>query len=106
MLDYKPYIPKTIDEVRDQLALMFAKSSTFKDSFFVGRNVDTVFMQLNEGLKNIREEIGNERHEALAMLSDQTRACFEADPDDSNGRARDGRKLVLEMRAIIEHKDK
>lgn len=102
MLDYKPYIPKNIGEVLELLSLIFLKSPTFKDSFFVHRNVDTVFLQLNEGLKKIRKKIGEERYAALTALSDRMRAHFEADPEDSNGQAREGRKLVREMQAILQ----
>lgn len=102
MLNYQPYIPKTVDEVVDQLAFMFAKSPTFEDSFFVGRNIDTVFAQLSAGLENIRTKLGEERYAALAELSIQTRSHFEADPEDINGRAREGRLLIQRMREIIE----
>jgi hypothetical protein len=106
MLDYKPYIPKTVAEVVELLTLIFYKSPTFKDSFFVHRNVDTVFSQLSEGLKNIRKKIGDERFEQLTSLAKQARAHFEADPEDSNDRAREGRKLVREMQAILGDKIK
>jgi hypothetical protein len=102
MLNYRPYIPKTIDEVIEQLGFIFIKSPTFEDPFFIGRNVETVFAALKEGLQNIRTKIGEERYAELMSLSDLTRAYFEADPEDSIGQAREGRKLVREMQATLQ----
>jgi hypothetical protein len=102
MIDNKGYIPKTADEVVDLLTLILYKSPTFTDSFFIHRNVETVFSQLNAGLQNIRRKIGEEKYAQLTSLAAATREHFEADPEDSNGQAREGRKLVREMRAIVE----
>lgn len=102
MIDHKGYIPKTTDEVVDLLTWIFYKSPTFTDSFFIHRNVETVFSQLNAGLQNIRRKIGDEKYSQLTSLAVAMREHFEADPADSSGRAREGRKLVREMRAIVE----
>lgn len=101
MRTYKPYIPKTIGELHDQLGFMFLKSPTFHDPFFPGRNLDTAFLQLNEGLHNIKSKIGKNRYSACIALSDRIRALFEVDPEDSNGSAREGRKLIREIETII-----
>jgi hypothetical protein len=98
---YKPYIPQTMDALLSQLSFMLLCSPTFEDVEFPGRNVETAFLQLNEGLKNVRAELGEQRFIALMSLSDEMRAHFEADPDDNNGRTRAGRQLVLEMEAIL-----
>jgi hypothetical protein len=104
MLEYRPYIPKTADELVDLLSLIFAKSPIFTDTFFVHRTIDTVFSQLSEGLQNVRPKIGEERYNDLVALAHRMRSHFEADPEDTNGQAREGRKLVREMQAILGHK--
>ncbi len=104
MRTYKPYIAKDPGEVMDQLGFMVLKAPTFTDDFFIDRNVETVFLALNGGLNNIREGLGEERYAALTSLSDQVRAHFEADPTNSNGRTREGRKLLFEMRLILEER--
>ena len=104
MLNYKPYVPKTIDQVLDQLAFVSSKSPTFADPFFRDRNGDSVFTQLSAGLLNIRKKVGEERYKALTELSLQVREHFEADPDESNDRTHAGRLLIREMQAIIRRK--
>ena len=85
-----------------QLGFMFVKSPTFVDPVFPGRSVETAFLQLNEGLRNVRKELGEERFHALVALSDEVRAHFEADPQDSNGEAWAGRRLLQEMQEMLE----
>jgi hypothetical protein len=101
MNEYKYYIPETVDDIDDLLTLIFYKSPTFRDTFLVHRNVDTIFAQLSEGLQNIRKEIGEERHALLTLLSARAREHFEADPEDANGQSREGRKLVREMQTML-----
>lgn len=104
MLRYKPHIPENPSQVMDKLSFMVLKAPTFEDSFFVGRNVETVFLALNCGLDNIRKGLGEERFAALVSLSNRARAHFEADPTDSNGRTSEGRELLFEMQAILEQR--
>ena len=101
MIRYKPYIPKTVGEVMDQLGMMMLKSPTFRDDFYVGKNVETVFSALNEGLENIRKKLGEEQFQALKTLSARMQAHFEADPEDSTGEASAGRQLIHEMEDIL-----
>jgi hypothetical protein len=101
MQTHRPYIPRTIGEVWDQLGFIFLKSPTFEDPAFPGQNIDTVFWQLNEGLAAVRHKLGSERYHLLLDLSARARAHFAADPEDSNGQARAGRELVREMEAIV-----
>ncbi|HEX8901061.1 hypothetical protein [Vitreimonas sp.] len=104
MREYKQHIPETPRDVMAQLGFMVLKAPTFEDSFFIGRNVDTVFLALNGGLSNIRRGLGEDLYAALVSLSDQVRAHFEADPTDSNGRTSEGRKLLYEMRHMLEQR--
>lgn len=102
---YEPTIPQTIGEIMDHLAMMMGKSPTFKDPFFdvvfPGRDINMVFFELKEGLGIVRQKLGEERYQTLIEISDRMRAHFEADPEDTSGRAREGRKLIREMEGIL-----
>ena len=99
---YKPYIPQNIGEIVDHLMTMLA-SPTMKDTtgYFPGRNVDIEFFALNEGLKLVRNKLGEERYDALVGLADRMREHFEADPDDNTGDANAGRALIGEMEDLL-----
>jgi len=99
---YTPHIDATIGELMDQLGFMILKSPTFEDPVFPGRNVESVFAALGESLNAVRSKLGEERFQALTDLSGKARAHFEADPHDANGEARAGRRLIYEMRDILE----
>jgi hypothetical protein len=102
---YKPTIPNTIGEIIDHLAWMLGRAPTFNDPFFdvafPGRDIAMAFFELREGLGRIRQKLGEHRYQALIELSDRMRAHFEADPEDTNGRTREGRKLIHEMEDIL-----
>lgn len=98
---YKPYVPRTIGEIWDLLGFFLLSPPTFKDDFFVGQSVETEFFRLNEGLKVVRTQLGEERYSALIALSDRMRALFEADPEDRTGDARAGRRLIYDMERIL-----
>ena len=99
----KPYIPQSIGEIMDHLGFMMLKSPTFSDDsgYFPGRNIDTVFISLNEGLKVVAKKLGEDRYAALASLSEQMRAHFEADPEDKTDDAIKGRDLIHEMEELL-----
>ena len=99
---YKPYIPRSIGEVLDQLGFVFLRAPTFEDPAFPGQNIDSVFLQLNEGLEAVRKQLGEERIQKLTTLSDKARAHFESDPNDENGGAREGRRIIREMEEMLE----
>ena len=102
-MNYRPYIPKDVGEILDHLAYMILSSPTFKDrtGYFPRQNIDTAFLALNEGLLALRKKLGEERYVALRTLSDQMRVLFESDPDDTNGGAKAGCKLIREMEDIL-----
>jgi hypothetical protein len=81
--------------------MMMLKSPTFKDDFFVGRNVETVFSTLNEGLKRVQRKLGEDRYQTLRAMSDRMRAHFEADPEDKTDDALAGRRIIHEMEDIL-----
>jgi hypothetical protein len=100
---YSPYIPQERSEVMDHLAGMMLSKPDFLDptGYFPERTIDTEFHALNEGLKNIRKRLGEERYQALRAMSDQMRVLFEANPDDDSEEVSAGRALILEMRDLI-----
>lgn len=85
------------------LGHMILASPTFKDEtgYLPRENIETTFFSLNEGLLAVRKKLGEERYTALKALSDKMRALFEADPDDTNGGAKAGRKLIREMEDML-----
>jgi hypothetical protein len=100
--DYIPFMPESIDELLDKLGTLMLSSPKFEDDYFTNRNLETVFFGLFEGLKLLRPELGESKYERLVDISTRMKAHFAADPDDENGRAIEGRELVLEMQDILE----
>jgi hypothetical protein len=103
MSAYQPYIPRTISELKDQLAGMMLDAPTFKDrsGYFPQMGIETEFFALNEGLKNIRRKVGEKRYEALLALSHRMRAHFEADPENKSNDTIAGRELIHAMEDIL-----
>ena len=64
---YQPFIPKTVSELIEQLGWMTLFSPKFENDsgYFPGRNLDTTFFSLNEGLKANRNRLGEERYVTL-----------------------------------------
>lgn len=103
---YKPHIPKDVGEIRDQLGFMMLASPRFVDGtgYFPQQNIDTVFHQLNEGLRLIRQKLGEERYLKLAEMSDRMRAHFEADPENKTDDTLKGRAIIHEMEELLTQK--
>lgn len=106
-MQYKPFTPRDVGEISELLSMMMLNAPTFEDptGFFEGRNVETVFPELEEGLTLSRWELGQERYDRLLEMSRTIRTLFEADPLDQNGKTSEGRKLINEMRAILRELD-
>ena len=100
---YRPYIPQTVGELMDKIRAMMLSAPTFKDKtgYFPGKNLDTEFFALNEGLLAVRKKLGEERYAALKALSDKMRPLFEADPEDKTGETQAGREIIHEMEDIL-----
>lgn len=100
---YKPHIPESVGEVVDQLGLMMLYSPTFQgeEGLFAGRNVDTEFAALNEGLARLRKTLGEQRYAKMVEMSAKMRAHFEADPDDKTDDTIKGRELIAEMQGML-----
>jgi hypothetical protein len=103
MLPYNPYVPQNISDLMDQLGWMLLNSTKFEDDtgYFPGRNLDTAFFSLNEGIKVIRKQIGDENYRTLVALSDQMRAHFEADPEDKTEDGIKGRNCIHQIEEIL-----
>lgn len=97
------YVPRAIGELRDHLAMMMLSSPRFEDKtgLLPDANIDTVFAELNGGLKNVRRKVGEENYTKLAELSARMRAHFDTDPENKNGRSVEGRKCIHEMRELL-----
>ena len=97
------YIPQGVSEIIDHLGLMMLYSPTFVDDtgYFPNRNIDTVFHQLNEGLRLIRGKLGKERYLKLVEMSDRMRAHFEADPENKTDDTLKGRDIISEMEDLL-----
>lgn len=101
--NHKPYVPQSIGEVIDQLGSMMLSSPKFQSRFPWERdeNIDTNFYQLNEGLKTVRRQVGEETYAQLVALSDKMRAHFEADPEDKTEDGLKGRNCIDEMIELL-----
>jgi hypothetical protein len=100
------YVPEGVGEIIDLLALVVLSSPTFVDKtgYFPYQNIDTVFYQLNEGLRLIRRKLGEERFLKLIEMSDRMRAHFEADPENKTDDTLKGRDIVYEMQGLLKQK--
>jgi len=100
---YTPYIPHSISDIMDLLGWMMLNSPKFEDDtgYFEGQSIDTEFHALNEGLKVIRKNVGEENYRALIALSDRMRAHFEADPNNETDDTIKGRDCIIEMEDIL-----
>ena len=105
---YEPYIPQNVSEIMEVLALMMLKSPTFVDKtgYFPERNVDTVFHQLNEGLRLNKAKLSEERYAKLIEMSDRMRAHFEADPENKTDDTLKGRHIIREMGLLLKQRPK
>jgi len=78
-------------------------SPTFIDQtgYFPEKNIETVFIAMNESLDLIKSEIGEKKYLMLRKMSDQMRAHFEADRENKTGETAKGREIISEMTDIL-----
>lgn len=103
-IDYsRIHVPKTVGEIVEQLGSMMLSAPQFKSRlpWAFEEDIDTNFYQLNEGLKAVRRQLGEETYVRLVEMSDRMRAHFEADPEDSTEDGIKGRELIDEMTDIL-----
>jgi len=82
------------------------KSPTFVDrtGYFPGKNLETTFYELNEALRLISGELGEDRYLKLIEMSARMRAHFEADPEDKTDDSLKGREIIREMGTLLRQK--
>jgi hypothetical protein len=102
--NYRPYIPKAVGELIDLFGSVVLSAPTFEDTtgYFPGKNIDTEFLAMYEGLKNVKSKIGEDNYQALLAMTGQMRAYFDADPEDKTGDTTKGMQLALDMIEILE----
>jgi hypothetical protein len=82
---------------------MVVCSPTFLDrtGYFPEMNLKTTFQGFNEGLLNVRADLGEALFKEFVQMSDQMRACFEADPEDVTGETRRGKNIARKMEVML-----
>ena len=97
------YIPQTVGELNDLLGHMVLSAPSFEDKvgYYPDQSVETEFRSVEEGLAKVRRKIGEERYSKLLAMSVKARALFEADPDETNGKTREGILLLQEMSKVL-----
>ncbi len=101
LIPYREPVPQSIGEMMDLLGSMMISSPTFSDSYFPGRNAETVFGALHEGLDKLRTKLGADRFNRLNHLALEIRALFEADPNGGVPETMRGREKILEMERVL-----
>lgn len=99
-----PYIPKTLGEIYDQLGAMVLhvpRKFKKKTGYFPETFLEADFYELNNGLKLVREKLGEDNHAKAIDMSARAKALFEADPDMKTGQAEDGIVLLDEISDLI-----
>lgn len=101
--EYKPHVARNLDELVGILYCMLGDAPKFVASsdLLEGMNIDAEFGALNESLELLKPELGEELFQRFVQMTGEIRACFEADPDDSNGEAMRGRHLIFEMEETL-----
>jgi hypothetical protein len=99
----KMHVPEDIQELLVLLSWMILKAPKFIDAtgHFPFQNREYVFQKLNEGLSHNRLALGEGRYHELMRMSDQMRACFEADPEDKTGETAKGCKIIHGMEELL-----
>lgn len=101
MLPYKPYIPQSVGELWDLIGSMVLNAPRFVDDDFPGKNIDTEFVELIEGLTTIRKQLGEDRFTKLREMAERTKAHFVAAADDDSEEVKAGRNLLFEMEEVL-----
>jgi len=97
------HTPQSVEEIIDLLGMMMLYSPTFidKSGFFSGRNVETVFHDLNEGLLLVRRQGNDVFYNELREMSDNMRTHFEADPENKTDDTPRGCALINRMTDLL-----
>lgn len=100
---YTPFVAPNLDELKRQLYWLIGIAPKFVsyDGMFVGMNIDAEFDALSESLEFLKPQLGNALFTQLAAMASETKAHFEADPDDTTGEAKLGNRLLVEMVELL-----
>ena len=100
----KPYIPASLSEIYDLLGSMIIKAPKFTDEsgLLPKRNIDTYFGELVESFGIVRKKLGEERYTKVIALAAKAKALFAADPDETNGKAKAGFEVLMEIEDTIQ----
>lgn len=99
-----PYIPASLSEIYDLLGSMMLGAPTFVDEsgVFPDRNIDSEFHMLIESFGLVRKKLGEERYAKLIDLAAQAKSLFAADPDETNGKTKEGYGVLYEIEDILQ----
>ena len=84
------------------LSWMMIYAPKLENTLENGRDLDSTFFSLNEGLRRQRGKLGDSRCDALLAMSDRMRAHFETDPENKTGDGQAGRDLIAKMEAMLD----
>ncbi|GAO39825.1 hypothetical protein SCH01S_39_01100 [Sphingomonas changbaiensis NBRC 104936] len=100
----RPYIPASLSEIYDLLGSMILKAPKFIDDsgLLPKRNIDTYFGELVDSFGIVRKKLGDERYTDLIALAAKAKALFAADPDETNGKAKEGFDALYAIEDIIQ----
>jgi hypothetical protein len=101
---YERHVAKSLGDLADQASWlrMSAPRFDFMRLWFPEGNIDTAFVSFDKGLQNNRALLGEALFHRLAQMSNDMRACFEADPEDDTGETARGKLLAREAEALLE----
>lgn len=86
---------KTLGDVSDLLGYMILSGPDIKSEYFPSQNIESVFHELEDGLKNIKKRIGEEGHSHLSGEAAMAKAMYES------GNAKGGRYKLHDMSEYI-----
>ena len=72
-----------------------------KTGVFYDRNIDSLFYTLVESFGIIRKKLGDDRYATMIELAGRAKALFAADQDDTNGKTRAGRELLMDIQDLL-----
>ncbi len=98
------YVPQTLSEIHDYLAGTMGNAPSFVDrtGFMPEHNIDREFEGLLKGVELNRKKLGEERYTRLIDLAARMKAAFAADPEDKNGQANEGFRLLNQFEDEIQ----
>lgn len=102
--NHESYIPASLSEIYDFLASLLGGAPTFVDDtgFDPNQNIDTEFAVLVAAFDKVRRKLGEDRYVKLIELSAQAKGLFASDPNDENGKTRQGYRVIHEIEGIIQ----